>query len=235
MFQARMDSIATLQRTEKRSWLRAVEKLRPLLQRSGIERSYEAIGEACLFLSHPLLYHRILQVRGHANRENLAIRQVIAWLDAVLAEQGIEAHFDGRLKRISSIYRKMQHRDLSPDAIHDLRGLRIIVPDRETCYRTLDLVHESYDPLPDQVDDYIAHPKANNYQSLHTVVADERGKCFEVQIRTPDMHQVAERGSAAHWRYKDSGPVPELKADRLSPHYRSTPIRLEAKGRTETR
>ncbi len=224
-----MDSIATLQRTEKRLWLRAAERLRPLFHRSGIERSYEVISEGCLLLTHPLLYRRILQVRGRHDRETLAIQQVIAWLDAKLAEQGIEAHLNGRLKRIGSIYRKMQHRDLSLEAIHDLRGLRIIVPDRASCYQTLDLVHESYDPLPDHVDDYIAYPKTNNYQSLHTVVADERGKRFEVQIRTPEMHQVAERGSAAHWRYKDAHPGTELGAGRLSPQFKSMPLDLRTK------
>jgi GTP pyrophosphokinase len=229
-----MDSVATLRNKNKRRRFPAVEKLRPFLDRQGLREICEALEEGFFFLTHPLLYHRIVRARGRHAREILAIDQVVVWLDAKLAEHQIEARFDGRLKRISSIYRKIQRRGLSLDEIHDLRGLRIIVPDRATCYQALDLVHESYDPVPDQQDDYIVNPKSNGYRSLHTVVTDDRGKSFEVQIRTPAMHQVAEQGSAAHWRYKDTGPIPEPATASPSSPLRTMPRELRTK-EAETR
>ena len=224
-----MSSIATLQRKQKRFLVSAVENLGSLLHRPGFREIWGALKEGLFFLTHPILYHRISRARGRHARENLAIRQIIAWLDAKLAEHKITARFDGRLKRISSIHRKMGRRGTPLEAVHDLRGVRIIVADPATCYRVLALVHESYDPIPGQLDDYIASPKGNGYQSLHTVVADDRGKCFEVQIRTTAMHQVAERGSAAHWRYKDRKLRDDTSNGKVPSSSRPVPVDLGAR------
>jgi len=124
-------------------------------------------------------------------------------MEAMLAEYGIPARISTRLKSIASIHRKMQRRRVEMGDVHDVRGVRIIVNDLPTCYQVLELVHQSLEPVPDKFDDYIRHPTGNGYRSLHTVVIDREGKTFEVQIRTSDMHRVAELGSAAHWRYKE--------------------------------
>lgn len=228
-----MSSITTLQRKQKRFLVTAVEKLSSILHRPGLREIWGALKEGLFFLTHPILYHRISRARGRRTRENLVIHQIIVWLDAKLAEHQITARFDGRLKRVSSIHRKMGRRGTPLEAVHDLRGVRIIVADRATCYQVLALVHESYDPIPGQLDDYIANPKGNGYQSLHTVVVDDRGKRFEVQIRTPVMHQVAERGSAAHWRYKDRKLRTNPGSGEVSPSFRSMPVDLGIKATSE--
>ena len=121
----------------------------------------------------------------------------------VLAEAGIQAKVYGRPKHIYSIYRKMQRKGVPFEALRDVRGVRIIVDDIPTCYTALGVVHTHWKPIPGEFDDYIANPKDNSYQSLHTAVLFEDRKVLEVQIRTPEMHQRAEYGVAAHWRYKE--------------------------------
>src|SRR5690606_15005898 len=108
-------------------------------------------------------------------------------------------------KHIYSIWNKMRRKNLQFAEVHDVHAIRIIVDDVRTCYSALAIVHELYTPLMDEFDDYIARPKPNGYRSLHTVVSDGERKPFEVQIRTRDMHEFAEYGVAAHWRYKEAG------------------------------
>ena len=122
-----------------------------------------------------------------------------------LKARGIDARVSGRPKHIYSIVKKMRGKGLDFNQVFDVRALRVIVPDVADCYAALDCVHNSYTPVPDEFDDYIARPKPNGYQSLHTVVRDERGKPMEVQIRTATMHEHAEHGVAAHWAYKEAG------------------------------
>src|SRR5690625_4057897 len=100
----------------------------------------------------------------------------------------------------------MRNKQLDFNQLYDLRALRVIVDDERSCYSSLALIHAMWTPLPDEFDDYISRPKPNGYRSLHTVVADEQGRSFEVQIRTAEMHHFAEYGMAAHWRYKEAGP-----------------------------
>lgn len=137
-----------------------------------------------------------------ADRER-EMQVIISRLKAILSQAGIQADITGRPKHIFSIYRKMQRKGIPFDMVYDVRGVRIIVPNIPSCYATLGVIHTHWRPIPNEFDDYIAAPKDNFYQSLHTAVIFEDGKTLEVQIRTPEMDQNAELGIAAHWRYKE--------------------------------
>jgi len=137
-------------------------------------------------------------------------------LKQLLTQNNIEVEVSGRPKHIYSIYRKMQKKGKSFDLVRDLRGVRLIVSDVPACYATLGLIHTRWRPIPGEFDDYIAAPKDNFYQSLHTAVIYEDGKPLEVQIRTDEMHQNAEYGIAAHWKYKEGTPRDKSYEQRIT-------------------
>lgn len=138
-----------------------------------------------------------------ADRERF-LERIKARLYKALDAEGINAQISARPKHIYSIYRKMERKSVSFDAIFDIHAVRVIVPDKATCYNVLGVVHSLWRPIPSEFDDYIAVPKDNFYRSLHTAVFDDvEGKTIEVQIRTAEMHEQAEYGIAAHWRYKE--------------------------------
>ena len=132
---------------------------------------------------------------------------VQAELKSALEASGIVAEITGRTKHISSIYRKMLQKHRSLDEIYDVIGLRVLVEDRKDCYGALGIIHAMWHPIPGEFDDYIATPKESLYQSLHTAVIGPEGRAIEIQIRTYEMHRIAEYGVAAHWRYKEGGKV----------------------------
>jgi GTP pyrophosphokinase len=138
------------------------------------------------------------------NRET-EVNQIILELQKLMNEAGIKAEISGRTKHIYSIYQKMQQKDKAFENVRDLRGLRLIVNDIPSCYAALGIIHTHWRPIPNEFDDYIAAPKDNFYQSIHTAVIYTDGKPLEVQIRTQEMHQNAEFGIAAHWMYKEKG------------------------------
>lgn len=134
-----------------------------------------------------------------------ALNQIQSSIESELVNEGIQVEVFGRPKHIYSIWKKMNAKKLAFEQISDLQALRIIVTDVADCYRCLDWVHRRFEPVIEEFDDYIAKPKANGYQSLHTIVEDDSGRRMEIQIRSRDMHLAAETGSHAHWAYKETG------------------------------
>ena len=142
-----------------------------------------------------------------ALRKNVREKYVQDIVDEVsehITSAGIEAQIDGRVKHFFSIYKKMKNQNKTLDQIYDLFAVRIIVDSVKDCYAALGVIHEMYKPMPGRFKDYIAMPKANMYQSLHTTLIGSNGQPFEIQIRTFEMHRVAEYGIAAHWKYKEA-------------------------------
>lgn len=177
----------------------------PLANRLGIWQIKWEMEDLAFRFTDPARYKEIagLLEEKRAERE-LFITETVAQLTAALEKMGIAADVTGRPKHLYSIHNKMRQKSLDFSALFDVRAMRIIVQTERDCYNALGLVHERWVPMADEFDDYISRPKPNGYRSLHTVVADADGRPFEVQIRTRAMHEFAELGMAAHWRYKES-------------------------------
>jgi len=178
----------------------------PLAHRLGIYWIKSDLEDNALRFLHPEVYYQLKRsvAKRKAEREKY-IREVISVLGKKLAESEVEAEVSGRPKHFYSIYQKMQAQNLLYDQIHDLVAFRIVADSVGECYQALGVVHAHWKPVPGRFKDYIALPKANGYQSLHTTVIGPYGERMEIQIRTRDMHRVAEYGVAAHWRYKQPG------------------------------
>jgi GTP pyrophosphokinase len=178
----------------------------PLANRLGIWQIKWEMEDLSFRFLEPEKYKHIARLLEEKRVEREAfIADTIERLQQALAKSGIAAEVSGRPKHIYSIWNKMRVKRLDFSQMYDLRALRVIVDDVRACYTALGMVHEMWTPLSDEFDDYISRPKPNGYRSLHTVVADDDGRPFEVQIRTREMHQFAEYGMAAHWRYKEAG------------------------------
>ncbi len=177
----------------------------PLANRLGIWQIKWEMEDLAFRFTEPARYKEIagLLEEKRTEREQF-IAQTVLQLSAALKKMEIVADITGRPKHIYSIYNKMRQKELDFSQLFDVRAMRIIVQTERDCYGALGLVHELWVPMADEFDDYISRPKPNGYRSLHTVVADESGRPFEVQIRTRAMHEFAEFGMAAHWRYKES-------------------------------
>ncbi|MFT0850673.1 bifunctional (p)ppGpp synthetase/guanosine-3',5'-bis(diphosphate) 3'-pyrophosphohydrolase [Achromobacter sp. F4_2707] len=183
-----------------------MELYTPLANRLGIWQLKWEMEDLAFRFTQPDTYRSIAKQleAKRVEREEL-IETAVKRLQQVLAEAGIEAKVYGRPKHIYSIWNKMRMKRLEFHELFDLRALRVIVADERSCYGTLALVHSIWVPVADEFDDYISRPKPNGYRSLHTVVLDEEGRAFEIQIRTEEMHRFAEYGMAAHWLYKEAG------------------------------
>ena len=176
----------------------------PLADRLGIWQIKWELEDLGLRYYDPPTYHQIANlITDRREAREVYIQKVIAELQARLRLEGIATEVEGRPKHIYSIYRKMRRKGIEFDQIYDVRGIRVIVDTVQDCYAVLGVVHSLWKPIPGQFDDFIATPKDNMYQSLHTAVVGPGGRTVEAQIRTREMHRRAELGIAAHWRYKE--------------------------------
>jgi GTP pyrophosphokinase len=186
--------------------LEVEELYAPLANRLGIWTLKWELEDLAFRASRPEEYQRIAQALNEKRRDREQyIRDVIRQLEEQLRRAGVAAQIEGRPKHIYSIWRKMQRKHLAFDQLYDIRAVRIITASVSDCYAALGVVHELWPFLPGEFDDYIATPKENNYQSIHTAVRGPDGRALEVQIRTRPMQEQAELGVAAHWRYKEGG------------------------------
>lgn len=204
----RLHNMRTLSHVSKEKQKRIAQETldiyAPLANRLGIWRIKWELEDLAFRYVHPTEYAQIAEnlATTHAIREK-EIEEIIERLKTVMESVKIDCEITGRPKHIYSIYTKMIDRNKPLEMLRDLRGVRLIVKDVPSCYAALGQIHTHWRPIPGEFDDYIAVPKDNFYQSLHTAVYYDDGKPLEVQIRTPEMHQNAEYGIAAHWRYKE--------------------------------
>jgi guanosine-3',5'-bis(diphosphate) 3'-pyrophosphohydrolase len=178
----------------------------PLAQRLGISKIKVELEDLSFRYLNPDAYYDLVEKIALRKSEREAyVQKLIDDVSKHIRENGIKATVDGRAKHFFSIYRKMVNQNKTLDQIYDLFAVRIIVDSVRECYAALGVIHEAYIPVPGRFKDYIAMPKPNMYQSLHTTVIGPNGSPFEVQIRTYEMHRISEYGIAAHWKYKESG------------------------------
>lgn len=191
--------------SQKRIARETLDIYSPLAERLGISKIKVELDDLSLKYLEPEAYYDL--VEKIALRKSVREKYVQDIVDEVsehISGAGIEAQIDGRVKHFFSIYKKMKNQRKTIDQIYDLFAVRIIVDSVKDCYAALGVIHEMYKPMPGRFKDYIAMPKANMYQSLHTTLIGSTGQPFEIQIRTFDMHRVAEYGIAAHWKYKEA-------------------------------
>lgn len=217
----RMHNISTLQfQKEHKQRAIAQETLgiyAPLANRLGLYRIKVQLENESLRYLKPDMYAQISEgINRYQEQGQVYIDRVCAMIEDVLAENGIRGRVTGRVKHIYSIYHKMKQRGLTLDQVFDMIAFRVVVNNLRECYTVLGLVHSLWKPVPGKFKDYISMPKANMYQSLHSTVIGPEGERIEIQIRTEEMHHLAENGVAAHWAYKERGSKKAQDADRFS-------------------
>ena len=186
----------------------------PLAHRLGITKIKWELEDLCFKYLEPEYYDSLVaQITERRDEQEAYIKEVLAAIEVRLKEANIPAFLDGRPKHFYSIHKKMVSQSKSLNQIYDLLAIRVIVDTMQECYTVLGIIHEMYTPMPGRFKDYIAMPKPNMYQSLHTTLIGPDGKPFEAQIRTWDMHKTAEMGIAAHWKYKEKGSKNEKSED----------------------
>lgn len=190
----------------------------PLAGRLGISQVKCELEDLCLKYLDPEAYeYLVTNIHQKLEERQQFVDTVVTQLKRMLAEHNISGDVVGRPKHFYSIYRKMKNKGLTLDQIYDLTAVRVIVNKIEECYEVLGVIHKQWKPVPGRIKDYIATPKRNMYQSLHTTVVTDFGQYFEIQIRTVEMHKMAEYGIAAHWKYKEQKTTSETSFDqRLS-------------------
>ena len=177
----------------------------PIAQRLGISRIKVELDDLSLKYLEPEAYYDLVdKIAVRKNVREKYIQSIVDEVSEHIKNAGIKAQIDGRVKHFFSIYKKMKNQNKTIDQIYDLFAVRIIVDTVKDCYAALGVIHEMYKPIPGRFKDYIAMPKENMYQSLHTTLIGTNGQPFEIQIRTFEMHKAAEYGIAAHWKYKEA-------------------------------
>ena len=207
------DRLHNLRTLQYQSPKKQIEKSRetmdiysPIAHRLGISKIKIELDDISMQYLYPDAYKELkeeVNVRLHAGED--FINHMVQEIKDYMKESGIEAEVDGRVKHLFSIYKKMITQGKTLDQIYDVHAIRIKVDTVRDCYAALGFIHEKYKPIPGRFKDYIAMPKANMYQSLHTTLIGPEGRPFEIQIRTYEMHRTAEYGIAAHWKYKEGG------------------------------
>lgn len=184
----------------------------PLASRLGINSVKAELEDLCLRFLKPEVYYKLAEkVAMKKSEREKYILEVVDLINEKLHEYSVNAEVKGRSKHFYSIYKKISQRNVDFDQIQDLLAFRIVVDNITECYKGLGVIHSAFTPIPGRFKDYIAIPKVNNYQSLHTTVIGPRGERIEIQIRTFEMHEVAEKGVAAHWKYKEGAKDGERK------------------------
>ncbi len=184
----------------------------PLANRLGIGWMKAELEDLCFKALKPDVYAALAErVAQRIEEREQYIQQVIGVVKAKLAEHKLVGELAGRSKHLYSIYQKMEHQGVSFDEVYDLTAIRVITDTQMNCYAIMGLIHSLWRPVPGRFKDYIGVPKSNHYQSLHTTVVGPQGEHVEFQIRTYEMHRVAEEGIAAHWTYKEQGEIDETE------------------------
>lgn len=197
---------------QKRIAQETLDIFAPLANRFGLNKAKNELEDLSFFYLEPEKYKEIERiVIGDREYGEKKIKEIILKIKTEMDKAGIKAEIYGRPKHLYSIYRKMQR--LGSKELYDLLGIRIMVERERQCYEIMGIIHDLFRPIPGKFKDYIAIPKPNMYQSLHTAVVGPHGRPVEIQIRTEEMHQIAEYGIAAHWKYKESGT--SSKADNI--------------------
>lgn len=205
----RLHNMRTLQYMEPKKQQRiareTLEVYAPIAHRLGINDIRIELEDLSLYYLDPVAYQEISELLEQKRSERKeSVDQMMESVKNLLDKNHIDYRIKGRAKHIYSIYKKMVIKHKRFDELYDLNALRIILKDKMKCYEVLGIIHDNYRPLPGRFKDYIAMPKPNMYQSLHTAVIGEGGHIFEIQIRTEEMDELAERGIASHWRYKEN-------------------------------
>jgi len=195
----------TNEEKKKRIALETIEIYAPLAERIGVQRIKEELQDICFQVLNPDIRQSIIQrFESIEAGQDEHIPQIIDEIKKTLEIQGLEADVSGRRKTAYSTWMKMQQKNISIDQLSDLIAFRVVVDTKENCYRALGIIHSEYKMVPNNFQDFISTPKNNDYQSLHTVVIGPLRQKIEIQIRTYKMHDIAELGVAAHWRYKQA-------------------------------
>ena len=199
--------------SQKRIARETLEIYCPIAQRLGISKIKIELDDLSLKYLEPDIYYDLVdKIAVRKSVREKYIQDIVDEVSAHIAKAGIKAKVDGRVKHFFSIYKKMKNQNKTLDQIYDLFAVRIIVDTVKDCYAALGVIHEMYKPIPGRFKDYIAMPKANMYQSLHTTLIGTNGQPFEIQIRTFEMHKAAEYGIAAHWKYKEASDGKKVEA-----------------------
>jgi GTP pyrophosphokinase len=194
-----------------------IEIYAPIAHRLGMGKIRGELEDLALQHLEPDAYKEIvrsIESRRHSNEEFLA--EIRREVEAELRREAIPARIDGRLKRPYSVFQKVRRQKITVDEVYDLMALRIVTDSVKNCYAALGVIHNKWRPIPGRIKDFIAIPRPNLYQSLHTSVVGPQGQTFEVQIRTEEMHRIAEEGIAAHWKYKEGRKGPMADDQRIA-------------------
>ena len=215
----RLHNMRTLEympeRKQKEKARETMDIYAPIAQRLGISKVKVELDDLSLKYLKPEVYYDLVdKIAVRKSEREKFIHEIVDEVKSHMVKAKIDAQVDGRVKHFFSIYKKMVNQDKTLDQIYDLFAVRIIVDTVKDCYAALGIIHEMYKPIPGRFKDYIAMPKPNMYQSLHTTLIGPKGQPFEIQIRTFEMHRTAEYGIAAHWKYKEASDGKKTDAEK---------------------